>query len=121
MIKTIRVETIKEKEGFLQTPLLTKEEVEGAIQRGVEQVKQNMQYFGTEFPSPATKGNTYGIIGNTEWTNGFWTGLLWLCYEYTGEDVFRQRAEENIASFLWRVENRVELDHHDLGFLYSLS
>ena len=61
------------------------------------------------------------MIDNIEWTDGFWTGLLWLCYEYTGDAAFRELAERNVESFLNRVEQRIELDHHDLGFLYSLS
>lgn len=121
MIKQIQVEPIEKKEEFLAAPFLTKKEVTDAIEAVVEQVRANLDYFGTRFPSSATKDNVYGVIDNIEWTDGFWTGLLWLCYEYTGEERFRERAEENVASFLNRVEKRIELDHHDLGFLYSLS
>ena len=96
-------------------------EVEKAMDYVVAQTRANMEYFGTKFPWSATKGLKYPIIENIEWTDGYWTGLLWLCYEYTGDEAFRIRAEENIDSFLHRVENRIELDHHDLGFLYSIS
>ena len=112
MIKTIHVEPIKFREKYLSTPLLTKAEVEKAMDYVVAQTRANMDYFGTKFPWSATKGLKYPIIENIEWTDGFWTGLLWLCYEYTGDEAFRIRAEENIDSFLHRVENRIELDHH---------
>ncbi len=121
MIKKIRVEPIGKTREYRSASLLAREEVEKAINKAVDQVRCNMNYFGTGFPSPATRDQTYDIIENIEWTNGFWTGLLWLCYEYTGDEDFRRCAEQNIASFLNRVENRLELDHHDLGFLYSLS
>ena len=121
MIKKIRVESISKAQEYRSASLLTRGEVEKAISKVVEQVRCNMNYFGTRFPSPATRDHTYGIIENIEWTDGFWTGMLWLCYEYTGDEVFRIRAEQNISSFLKRVEKRLELDHHDLGFLYSLS
>lgn len=121
MIKTIHVEPIKNREKYLSTPLLTRAEVEKAMDFVVAQTRANMEYFGSKFPWSATKGLKYPIIENIEWTDGFWTGLLWLCYEYTGDEAFRQRAEQNIDSFLHRVENRIELDHHDLGFLYSPS
>ncbi|WP_186422363.1 glycoside hydrolase family 88 protein [Lacrimispora celerecrescens] len=121
MIKKIQIESISKAQEYRRASLLSKEEVEKAISKIVEQVRCNMNYFGTRFPSPATKDHTYGIIENIEWTDGFWTGMLWLCYEYTGDEEFRIRAEQNIASFLNRVEKRLELDHHDLGFLYSLS
>ena len=121
VIKKIHVEPINRKEEYEAARLLTREEVTAAMDRVVEQVRCNMEYFGTRFPSSATRNQTYGVIDNIEWTDGFWTGLLWLCYEYTGEDAFKELALKNVGSFLNRVENRIELDHHDLGFLYSLS
>lgn len=121
MIKTIAVEPVKNRDKYLQTKLLTKQEIEQAMDHVVSQVRCNMDYIGTRFPTPATMDQTYGVIDNVEWTDGFWTGLLWLCYEYTGDEVFKERADQNVDSFLHRVENRIELDHHDLGFLYSLS
>lgn len=121
MIKTITVEPVKNQEKYLKTQLLSRKEITVAMDRVVSQVRATMDYVGTRFPTPATKDLTYGVIDNIEWTDGFWTGLLWLCYEYTGEEVFKNRAMANVDSFLNRVENRIELDHHDLGFLYSLS
>ena len=121
MIKKIHVEPIRKKDSYLGGSLLTKREVESAIGDVVRQVRCNMKYFGIRFPSSAAKDQTYGIIENIEWTDGFWTGLLWLCYEYTGDQDFRRLAEQNVSSFLNRVEKRIELDHHDLGFLYCLS
>lgn len=121
MIKTITVEPIKNREKYLKTQLLNRKEITAAMDRVVSQVRSTMDCVGTRFPTPATKDLTYGVIDNIEWTDGFWTGLLWLCYEYTGDEAFLNRAMANVDSFLNRVENRIELDHHDLGFLYSLS
>ncbi|GAB6167997.1 glycoside hydrolase family 88 protein [Clostridium carnis] len=121
MIKEINVEEIKKREEFLKTPLLTKEEVKEAIEHTIKQIDANMEYFKDKFPSSATKENTYGIIENIEWTDGFWTGLLWLAYEYTGNEKYRELADKNVASFKNRVDKDIEIDHHDLGFLYSLS
>ncbi len=121
MRKRIQKEPIQYRERYRETALLTREEVEGAMEKAVEQTRENLEYFGNQFPAPATKGQIYEPMDNTEWTNGFWTGMLWLCYEYTGDRVFREKAEEHVESFLNRVEKRIELDHHDLGFLYSPS
>nr|WP_027641648.1 glycoside hydrolase family 88 protein [Enterocloster clostridioformis] len=121
MIKKIHVEPINRKANYEAARFLTREEVTAAMDRVVDQVRCNMEYFGTRFPSSATRNQTYGVIDNIEWTDGFWTGLLWLCYEYTGDDAFKELALKNVGSFLNRVEKRIELDHHDLGFLYSLS
>ena len=121
VIKKIHVEPINRKAEYEAAGFLTREEVTAAMDRVADQVRCNMEYFGTRFPSSATRNQTYGVIDNIEWTDGFWTGLLWLCYEYTGDDAFKELALKNVGSFLNRVEKRIELDHHDLGFLYSLS
>ncbi|MBU3135516.1 glycoside hydrolase family 88 protein [Clostridium gasigenes] len=121
MIKKINVEDIKKREEFLSTKLLTKTEIKEAIENVIKQIDANMEYFKDKFPSSATKDNQYGIIENIEWTDGFWTGLLWLAHEYTGEAKYRELAEKNILSFKNRVDKDIEIDHHDLGFLYSLS
>ena len=133
VIKKIHVEPINRKAEYEAAGFLTREEVTAGPDRGggpgtrqamdrvADQVRCNMEYLGTRFPSSATRNQTYGVIDNIEWTDGFWTGLLWLCYEYTGDDAFKNLALKNVDSFLNRVEKRIELDHHDLGFLYSLS
>ena len=121
VIKKIHVEPINRKAEYEAAGFLTREEVTAAMDRVADQVRCNMEYFGTRFPSSATRNQTYGVIDNIEWTDGFWTGLLWLCYEYTGDDAFKNLALKNVDSFLNRVEKRIELDHHDLGFLCSLS
>ena len=121
VIKKIHVEPINRKAEYEAAGFLTREEVTAAMDRVADQVRCNMEYFGTRFPSSATRNQTYGVIDNIEWTDGFWTGLLWLCYEYTGDDAFKNLALKNVDSSLNRVEKRIELDHHDLGFLYSLS
>ncbi|MEF9967287.1 MAG: glycoside hydrolase family 88 protein [Longicatena sp.] len=121
MVKTVTIETIAKKAEFLNTPFLTKEELTTAFDECIKQVDKNMDYFKTKFPFSCTKDNVYPIIENIEWTDGFWTGMLWLSYEYTKDEKYKELAEKNIDSFLYRVEHKIELDHHDLGFLYSLS
>ncbi|KLU75916.1 glycoside hydrolase family 88 protein [Clostridium botulinum] len=120
-IKSINVESIKKKKEFIDNNLLTKQEVKNAIEKAIAQIDINMNYFKDKFPYSASKENMYPIIENIEWTDGFWTGLLWLAYEYTGEEKYKELANKNVLSFKNRVDNDIELDHHDLGFLYSLS
>ncbi|WP_122639089.1 glycoside hydrolase family 88 protein [Romboutsia sp. Marseille-P6047] len=120
-IKKIEVENINKSLEFLESKLLTKSEVKKAIEAAISQIDANMEYFKEKFPSSATKENKYEIIENIEWTDGFWTGLLWLAYEYTNDNKYKELAEKNVASFKNRVEKNIEIDHHDLGFLYSLS
>lgn len=120
-IKPVKVESIENPKRFLDGRLLTKIEVEGAIEKALKQLYINIDYFGEEYPTPATFNNTYKVMDNTEWTNGFWTGCLWLAYEYNQDKKLKNIAHKNVLSFLNRINNRIALDHHDLGFLYTPS
>jgi unsaturated chondroitin disaccharide hydrolase len=82
--------------------------------------RNNIERFGGLFPHVSTNG-TYELNANTEWTAGFWTGILWLCYEYSNDSLFRDAAIRGTESFRNRLVNKSRLDNHDVGFLYSLS
>lgn len=92
-----------------------------AIEQAVEQTRRNIGRFGEQFPHVSKNGRYYELNPNSDWTDGFWSGILWLCYEYTGEDVFRDTAIRTVESFRQRLQDKPSLDHHDIGFLYSLS
>lgn len=100
---------------------LTAAELDRGMQRCLDQIDINMGYFGEKFPAAATKGGVYKVTENDDWTDGFWTGMLWLAYEQTGREGYRDVAECNVESFAQRLVDNVVLDHHDLGFLYTPS
>lgn len=83
-----------------------------------QQTKKNIQLFGSDFPSACTTEGKYRLKSNDDWTNGFWTGILWICYEYSGDSLFKEAAEKNCDSFRKRLDTDFVLDHHDIGFLY---
>ncbi len=95
--------------------------IRGELDRCVAVLEKNMERFGTDFPSACATGSKYRIKKNDDWTNGFWTGMLWIAWLYTGKEKFRDLALENVKSFEQRLDDHFVLDHHDIGFLYSLS
>lgn len=100
---------------------LTKEEIKETLDFIISKIDSNLKDFTYDFPSSASKNNIYQKNANDIWTTSFWTGMLWLAYEVTGEDKYRIPAEIQLMSFKDRLDHEVEIDTHDLGFLYSLS
>ena len=86
-----------------------------------EIVRSNLPEFTEFFESSNSEGGFYLPTENVEWTTGFWTGVIWLAYEYTGEACFKEAAESQVESFLKRIREKIDVNHHDMGFLYSLS
>mgnify|MGYP001369258659 CR=1 FL=1 len=106
---------------FENKPIITNEEVVDALQFAYQQVKRNLPEFTDKFQNAYSVNNFYQPIDNTEWTTGFWTGQIWLAYEFSGDEELRKAAEIQIDSFLNRINNKIAVDHHDMGFLYSPS
>ncbi|MBB3061191.1 glycoside hydrolase family 88 protein [Microbulbifer rhizosphaerae] len=102
-------------------PAGDRELIRGAIDTALGRIDAGLEAFGDQYPEPSSVDSVYATIDNVEWTNGFWTGLLWLAYEASGEEKYRSAALKQVESFSARIFERVNVDHHDLGFLYSLS
>jgi unsaturated chondroitin disaccharide hydrolase len=120
-MKHIVDEGIKSPERFLRQPQLTKLDCESAISYILNKIDENLETFTYRFPASASVHNIYPVIENMNWTASFWTGMLWLAYEMTGDMKYRRVAELQLDSYKKRIENRIATDTHDLGFLYSLS
>ncbi len=105
------------------------QEVDLAASRCVAQVLRNLPAFESHFPDANSEGNFYSPGGNPyrpgDWTCGFWTGEVWLAYENAGSDgqraLLRQAGEAQVETFLTRINRKLSVDHHDMGFLYSPS
>ena len=83
-----------------------------------------VQFWVTDWGSrpkvaSAEKAKIYPPVEKVDWTEGFWLGMLWLAYEATGEEKFKTAALIQVDSFADRIARKVEVDHHDMGFLYS--
>ncbi len=100
---------------------ITAQEIEWGLGFAYEQIKRYLPEFTTEFQNAYSENNFYQPIANNYWTTGFWTGEIWLAYEYSQDQLLRKAAEIQVESFLKRIEQKVEVDHHDMGFLYSPS
>lgn len=108
-------------EQLLTYKVITEEEVKEAKALAVSLVRANLPEFTEWFPDSNSQNQFYPKSQNVEWTTGFWTGEIWLSYEETEDEAFKKAGEIQVESFLRRIEERVDVDHHDMGFLYSPS
>lgn len=116
-------EQIKDREKFLKECPGFDETLIKAIGAALDKVDFAIEGFGSDqFPAAASVGNVYEPIPNEYgWHNGFWTGILWLAYELTGEDKYKEIAQHHVDTFLTRIDQKFNVNHHDMGFLYSPS
>jgi unsaturated chondroitin disaccharide hydrolase len=67
-------------------------------------------------PPGEVRWNTTGI---TSWTSGFWPGILWYMYEFSGDEQLRDEAHKWTMP-LAEIKDRV-VKNHDLGFMIFCS
>ena len=120
-MKSVIDEGIKDKGRYEDIPTVTKEYCEEAIKFVLKKTDENLEVFTDKFPGPSSINNVYPVTDNYEWTPGFWTGMLWLAYEVTGDEKYRRVAEGQLKTYRERLEKQICTETHDLGFLYTLS
>ena len=101
--------------------ILTKSQAEQALDTAVALVRQNLPLYTDHCQNHSSVHDIYPQCENNQWTCGFWPGEVWLSYERTGDEAFKNTALTLVDSFLYRIEHKIEVDHHDMGFLYSPS
>ncbi|EPX9552010.1 glycoside hydrolase family 88 protein [Klebsiella michiganensis] len=105
----------------LPFPALTPDTCRDELTACARRIARNMGLYGEKFPSACTIHNRYVLQENNDWTNGFWTGMQAMAWEFSGDRAYLDGVERNVASFKARLAAHHVLDHHDIGFLYSLS
>nr|WP_319474327.1 glycoside hydrolase family 88 protein [uncultured Sphaerochaeta sp.] len=100
---------------------ITQEAVQRALGEAVSQVRRNLPMFTYCCQNHSSVKNFYPPCDNNQWTCGFWPGEVCLAWEYAKDSVFLNAANILAESFLYRIENKIEVDHHDMGFLYTPS
>ena len=109
------------KKRISEYPRLTGAELAAGLAQALDQTGYALSEFGHRFKHSFSTGNFYPEAPNDQWTNGFWTGELWLAYECSHNEAFARAALAQTESFRNRIERQIGTDTHDLGFLYSLS
>ncbi|WP_257345926.1 glycoside hydrolase family 88 protein [Pseudalkalibacillus decolorationis] len=118
--------------GVFKTPFDSNRAIfEDAIKEALKKIDMKLDKYTDQFPDDHTENKIYlprkayrddlKPGANVGWTTGFWTGMLWLAYEVTGDEKYRKVAEVHVDSFGERMEKKIGIDTHDLGFLYTLS
>lgn len=102
-------------------PGITGEQIKSALDFCNRQILHVLPEFTDKFQQAYSENGFYPPVENRDWTTGFWTGEIWLAYEFSGDERLKKAAEVQVHDFLERINHKISVDHHDMGFLYSPS
>ena len=110
---------------LMSCPQAEESRIQKAMDICVEKVEAMLGAFSDAFPGPASEKLFYVPGRNRSWTSGFWTGEVWLAFENAKTEAQKQAfsaaGRKQIDSFLERIRSHDDVDHHDMGFLYTPS
>ena len=101
---------------------LTAEKLNAAKDIALRKIDALMEKFVVDFPSASSTNGIYAHSGNNGgWIQSFYTGMLFIAYELSGDKKYLDHAESLLGSFINRVDNMVGMGDHDIGFIFTLS
>lgn len=98
--------------------MMDQQYVANVVDRLQPKVDRMIAQIGDKCPHVAKKDGIYDDTGTDWWTSGFWGGLLWVMYDLTGKEHYKEAAwswDEKIAPWLLKETNEL---HHDVGFQF---
>lgn len=121
-MRKIHDEGICDLQKFTKPSGYNREKLNAAISEALKKVDYAMETLGDKFASHASINNVYQpVLNDGGWNTGFWTGILWIAYELSGDEKYKNLALQHIPTYTKRIVERLGVDHHDMGFVYSLS
>ena len=112
---------LKEPERWSKPHVIAKEKLEAAAKAACDKLKKRTLANGPLFPGTCSKDHKYVLGENNNWECGMFTGCFWLAYELTGDEFFKNVAEEHLLSYKRRIDERIGMDDHDVGFVFTPS
>lgn len=91
------------------------------LDRVYQRIINNLPLFTEKVPAAVSEDYIYSAVENRDWTDGFWIGMLHLAQEYRYDERIATVIEKQLTVFQKRLDDEIVLNHHDIGFLYSLS
>lgn len=95
-----------------------------ALKNALQKTEKNLPKFVHLYPSACSEKSWYRAVPNattelgSDWTAAFWTGMLWLSYEMSRNELFRAVAEAQFDDYAQRYDAFQLMNHHDMGFLF---
>ncbi|WP_159023934.1 glycoside hydrolase family 88 protein [Formosa sp. L2A11] len=95
----------------------TTSDVDLVLQANTEKISQTINTIKVRdsFPRTILKGESaWELVGVRDWCSGFWPGVLWYVYEFSGDESLKQAAVEFTEPLKTIAYSKAS--DHDIGF-----
>ncbi len=107
-------------EKYATVPVIAPEKIDKAIAEALARLEKMGRKNGVTFPG-RTLYSQYRYGPNNNWVHGMYAGCYWLGARLGGKNFFGVMAGKLTATFEERLNKRVGIDDHDVGFVFTPS
>lgn len=112
---------LRDREKYTVPYEIKRDKLQKAAERATDKLEHLAKTKGLGFPGGGSVNFKYERGENNNWVCGLYTGCFWQAYELTGNPFFRQAAEEHFATYQKRFDEKIGMDDHDVGFVFTPS
>lgn len=112
---------LKNPERFLGEHKIAPQKIKKAIDKAGEKLWGKADIYREGFPKTTSENFRYPITENNNWCCGMHTGTFTLMYMLTGDRKFLDITKEHIKTYRRRIDEKINLADHDIGFVFSPS
>jgi unsaturated chondroitin disaccharide hydrolase len=125
-MKKITSEILNNKERYFEKSDFREKKLDRAIADALKKIDYMIETMDGKYPSHASVNNVYKQNENKGggWNQGFYSGILWIAYDLTGDEKYKKLALSQIDEYHARIVDVFGQGNkmgHDVGFLFSLS
>ena len=110
--------TLNNPERFAKPHTISKDKLINAASVAADKLEKMAKEHDLDFPGNWSVNYKYEYAHNRNWVGGMYTGCYWRAYELTGNKFFKDMAEKLTATFRKRLDDRIGVDDHDVGFAF---
>ncbi|MBR5505522.1 MAG: glycoside hydrolase family 88 protein [Clostridia bacterium] len=99
---------------------ISQEKIQNAIKRATDKLYSIAERLGYDkFPTGESENpKLYSPGPNDNWICGMYTGSFLLAYELTGDKKFLDVATKHMETYIERMDKKIKVGDHDVGFVY---
>ncbi len=110
--------TLDNPERWAKPHTIDENKLKAAANAACAKLKRIILRDGTSFPNSCSENFKYARLRNDNWEAGLYTGCLWLAYQLSGDEFFKETALGHIETYRERFDCGRYIDSHDAGFVY---
>ena len=108
-------------ERFEKKHTISKDKLTKAAEAATNKLEANIGKLKDGFAGTCSVDYKYITDINKNWECGMQTGAFWLAYEITGNKIFKDVAEHHLSTYKTRLDEKIGMDDHDVGFVFTPS